>query len=170
MLSLAHAQNVSADMRSVSPAAASKRAVYISDSQLHMNHRDLGETPNMVLSKGAVWQTHWYIGAIPCLSDSHLKQRHPHVPFSLYIPPHRSSQCHSESRHKRTQIKLCAWQLRVRQKDMGWESWRQKQSEKEREREGLRKKMKESMREGWREKIKIVQLWYSSMYMYWDPL
>lgn len=74
----------------------------------------------MALSKGAVWQTHWHVGAFPFLSDSHLKQRHPNVPFSLYILPHRSSQCQQRiATHKHTQIKLCAWQLRVRQKDMG---------------------------------------------------
>lgn len=137
MLGLAHT-NIRANMHSVSPAAASKRAVYISDSGLHMNHGDLGETLNMVLSKGAVWQTHWHIDASSRLPDSHLKQQHPLSPSHFIsclighsnvttvrvILPNRT--------YKHAQIKLCAWQLRVRQKDMGRESWRQKQPERQR--------------------------------------
>lgn len=77
-----------------------------------MNHRDLGETLNMVLSKGAFWQTHCYIGAFPHLPDPHLK--HPMTPFSLYpslwvIP---MSQHSGFFLHIQKQIKLCAWQLR----------------------------------------------------------
>lgn len=165
MLDLAHT-NIRPNMHSVSPAAASKKAVYISDSRLHMTHRDLGETLNMVLSKGAVWQTHWYDGAFPHLLDSHRKQQHPMSPSHFISCLIGHSNVTTDGTHKHTQIKLCAWQLRVRHKDMGWESWRLRQSE----REGLRKKMKASVRECWREKIKLVQLWYRSMYMYWTPL
>lgn len=57
MLGLAHT-NTRANMHSVSPATASKRAVYVSNSQFHMNQRDIGEMLNIVLSRGAVGRAH----------------------------------------------------------------------------------------------------------------
>lgn len=132
MLGLAHT-NIRANMHSVSPATASKRAVYVSNSRLHMNQRDLGETLNMVLSRGAFWQTHWYVGAFTHLPDSHLKQQHPMFPSHFISCLIGHSNVTTVGTHKPTQIKLCAWQLRVRQKDMGRESWRQKQSARQRD-------------------------------------
>lgn len=132
MLGLAHT-NIRANIpQHVKCHCIKESCLYI--SQLHLNHRDLGETLYMVFSKGAVWKTYWYVGAFLHLPDSYLKQQHPMSPsyftpclighFNVttwgFFPP--------TSHTNTTQIKLCAWQLRVRQRDMGRESWRQKQS------------------------------------------
>lgn len=88
-------------------------------------------------------------------ADAHLNLQHPRF---LLLSLHSASQVIPMSQHlghKHTQIKLCAWQLRVGNKDT-------RKSELEAEtvsgRKGLRKKMKGSTGEGWEEKIKLVQL------------